>query len=187
MKIIETRYKGHRFRSRLEARWAVFFDALGLEWAYEPEGYQLHNGELYLPDFFLPDPGIFVEIKGTEPTASEIERCMWLSDGSGTAVLLVSGLPFEKPSTLFAWDLCDSSGGSYQTSVTMVWPASRAAEVITHDDSRVDRDRQLYLKFFTENPIDAHFEPFNTMRPPQKFAADAARSARFEHGQKGAR
>lgn len=30
MKAIETRYKGYRFRSRLEARWAVFFDALGL-------------------------------------------------------------------------------------------------------------------------------------------------------------
>ena len=28
-KAIETRYAGHRFRSRLEARWAVFFDALG--------------------------------------------------------------------------------------------------------------------------------------------------------------
>jgi hypothetical protein len=24
---IETVYRGHRFRSRLEARWAVFFDA----------------------------------------------------------------------------------------------------------------------------------------------------------------
>jgi hypothetical protein len=26
---IETRYRGFRFRSRLEARWAVFFDAAG--------------------------------------------------------------------------------------------------------------------------------------------------------------
>ena len=31
-KAIETKYKGFRFRSRLEARWAVFFDALGIEW-----------------------------------------------------------------------------------------------------------------------------------------------------------
>jgi hypothetical protein len=28
IKAIETSYKGYRFRSRLEARWAVFFDAL---------------------------------------------------------------------------------------------------------------------------------------------------------------
>lgn len=26
--VIETEYKGYRFRSRLEARWAVFFDTL---------------------------------------------------------------------------------------------------------------------------------------------------------------
>ncbi len=30
IKAIETRYKGYRFRSRLEARWAVFFDALSV-------------------------------------------------------------------------------------------------------------------------------------------------------------
>lgn len=32
IKPIETKYKGYRFRSRLEARWAVFFDALGISW-----------------------------------------------------------------------------------------------------------------------------------------------------------
>ena len=30
IKPIETVYNGYRFRSRLEARWAVFFDALGI-------------------------------------------------------------------------------------------------------------------------------------------------------------
>lgn len=50
---IETRYKGHRFRSRLEARWAVFFDALELKWEYEPQGYVV-AGTPYLPDFWLP-------------------------------------------------------------------------------------------------------------------------------------
>lgn len=35
---IETIYKGYRFRSRLEARWAVFMDACGADWEYEPEG-----------------------------------------------------------------------------------------------------------------------------------------------------
>ena len=50
MKPIETRAYGYRFRSRLEARWAVFFQTLGLQWEYEPEGFDL-GGELYLPDF----------------------------------------------------------------------------------------------------------------------------------------
>jgi len=35
LKAIETQYKGYRFRSRLEARWAVFFDSLEFTWTYE--------------------------------------------------------------------------------------------------------------------------------------------------------
>jgi hypothetical protein len=40
---IETLYRGYRFRSRLEARWAVFFDVAGIAWQYEPEGFDLTN------------------------------------------------------------------------------------------------------------------------------------------------
>ena len=73
---IETVYNGYRFRSRLEARWAVFFDALGIRYEYEKEGYELsdpRNGKVfqYLPDFYLPEENVFVEIKGTVPTDDE--------------------------------------------------------------------------------------------------------------------
>lgn len=51
IKPIETYYNGYRFRSRLEARWAVFFDALGVKYEYEPEGFDLGDGDYYLPDF----------------------------------------------------------------------------------------------------------------------------------------
>lgn len=70
IKPIETEYKGYRFRSRLEARWAVFFDAIGAEWEYEPEGFELYDGTRYLPDFLLHNvrgrgkEDIYVEIKG---------------------------------------------------------------------------------------------------------------------------
>jgi hypothetical protein len=71
IRTLETTYKGVRFRSRLEARWAVFFDAAHIAWEYEPEGYRLPDGTCYVPDFWLPgmlvmDPvryGIFVEVK----------------------------------------------------------------------------------------------------------------------------
>lgn len=43
IRAIDTKYKGYRFRSRLEARWAVFFDALGVRWEYEPEGFDLRD------------------------------------------------------------------------------------------------------------------------------------------------
>src|ERR1022692_1636793 len=32
-----TQYNGYRFRSRLEARWAVFFNALHIKYVYEKE------------------------------------------------------------------------------------------------------------------------------------------------------
>lgn len=54
---IETSYAGCRFRSRLEARWAVFFDHLGIEWEYEPQGFTTPAGR-YLPDFRIRVPQI---------------------------------------------------------------------------------------------------------------------------------
>lgn len=63
---IETTYKGCRFRSRLEARWAVFFDTVGIKWQYEPQGFQTEAGVRWLPDFFLPTTATWVEVKGSD-------------------------------------------------------------------------------------------------------------------------
>ena len=78
MKTIETYYGGYKFRSRLEARWAVFFDALHVPYQYEPEGYEL-EGVYYLPDFWLPQQECWVEIKGHEPTEEERKKVRLLS------------------------------------------------------------------------------------------------------------
>lgn len=74
IKAIETEYKGIKFKSKLEAHWAVFFDECGIVWEYEPEGFELDDGVRYLPDFLLhnvvtdiyhPEPeDIYVEVKG---------------------------------------------------------------------------------------------------------------------------
>jgi hypothetical protein len=64
---VETDYAGYRFRSRLEARWAVFLDAAGIRWEYEPEQYLVsyrHRVRKWIPDFELPALGQFVEVKG---------------------------------------------------------------------------------------------------------------------------
>jgi hypothetical protein len=68
IKAIETRYKGYRFRSRLEARWAVFFETLGIGWEYEKEGFVLQDGTYYLPDFYIPHLNLWVEIKPALPS-----------------------------------------------------------------------------------------------------------------------
>ena len=73
MQAIETEYRGYKFRSRLEARWAVFFDEIGARWEYEPEGFVLEDGTKYLPDFLLhgvrgrgaaKNGDIYIEVKG---------------------------------------------------------------------------------------------------------------------------
>jgi nucleoside 2-deoxyribosyltransferase len=65
IKAIETKYAGCRFRSRLEARWAVFFSELNIPWEYEPEGFQLADGVRYLPDFKIKTRwgAVWIEIK----------------------------------------------------------------------------------------------------------------------------
>jgi hypothetical protein len=45
---IPTKYAACQFRSRLEAKWAAFFDLCGWKWQYEPVDL---NG--YIPDFVL--------------------------------------------------------------------------------------------------------------------------------------
>jgi len=66
IKSIDTFYNGNYFRSRMEARWAVFFDACGIKYEYEPEGFDLGNGFKYLPDFYLPQFFCYVEVKPQE-------------------------------------------------------------------------------------------------------------------------
>jgi hypothetical protein len=70
---IETCYRGNRFRSRLEARWAVAFDHMGLWWDYEPEGFELPSGLRYLPDFRvrLTRFDLWVEVK---PTGGDVTK-----------------------------------------------------------------------------------------------------------------
>ena len=98
MKVIETIYNGYRFRSRLEARWAVFFDALGVEYQYEPEGYELGDGIRYLPDFWLPKQNCWIEIKGEEPTPEEFNKGHRLAVLTEKNLYILSGgirLPHE--------------------------------------------------------------------------------------------
>lgn len=187
IRAIETHYKGYRFRSRLEARWAVFFDALGLSWNYEPEGYVLPSGDLYLPDFYINDCEIFVEIKGGFPSESEFNKCRELADGTGKAVLLTYGMPYENPSYLNCWDMSDGSAGSSQWWVTFGYPRSCATWIICHD--RISEDRDLFLNTEFGNMIYnrtyEQFSPINEISLAYEKAIIAARSARFEHGERG--
>lgn len=72
---LPTTYDGIKYRSRTEARWAYFWDQLGIKCRYEDQGF-LTDGSAYLPDFavFAAGGTIWAEIKPD-----------WLTDEQGIA------------------------------------------------------------------------------------------------------
>ncbi len=140
IKPIETHYKGYRFRSRLEARWATFFDALGLSWEYEKEGFDL-DGKYYLPDFWLPQARMWAEVKGETFTSEEKALCAALASQTRCCVLMLAGVPDYKPYPFYGAD------GIEERTSCSPW----------------EEDQQRWMD-----------------------AVNAARSARFEHGENSA-
>lgn len=61
---IETIYKGIKFRSKLETKIAFFLDCLNIKWEYDPKTFLLSNGICYIPDFYLTELKIWIEVKG---------------------------------------------------------------------------------------------------------------------------
>lgn len=165
LKAIETKYQGCRFRSRLEARWAVFWDALGVPWSYEPEGYDL-DGVLYLPDFWLPTQQMWVEIKGNTPTLEERHKALLLAREG------------EHPVVIFSGSIaCGVLGGvavpSGFTPDAFVWgECSRCQEVNLID-----------LDCFRQICCCGGVRLYRLSSTRLRAAYDAARSARFEHGE----
>jgi hypothetical protein len=103
IKALETEYAGHKFRSRLEARWAMFFDEIGIKWEYEPQGYKLTNGECYLPDFWLPkfndkEGGTYVEVK---PEGGDFTKAFKFAEDKNAFMLAAEGPPSLRSFDLF--------------------------------------------------------------------------------------
>lgn len=212
IKAIETEYNGYRFRSRLEARWAVFFDNARIKYEYEPEGFELSCGK-YLPDFFLPDFDIYVEIKPFDRTVVKCvgdnnkweQKCATFRDETGHAILLCYGEPAEDIwKELFAFYTTDSGGGcadfdalfrEINGEVFLVALDLRRDGVVytreTYEKS------PLVLSLFESFKIDETFA-FRSYEGDKRnydlfdknandvlnVARKAARQARFEHGEK---
>jgi hypothetical protein len=92
---IPTLYRGRMYRSRLEARWAAFFDRLG--WAYEYEPFDLGA---WSPDFLLTSPmEVLVEVKPIEHLDKEVTAKM-LDATNGENLLLTRVAPVDVSSFL---------------------------------------------------------------------------------------
>jgi hypothetical protein len=95
IKAIPTLYRGTQFRSRLEARWAIFFDLCRIPWEYEPVKINTGYGN-YIPDFRIglgeSTEKSFVEIKGIAPTESQFERLEVASEDQGAGFLIFGSI-----------------------------------------------------------------------------------------------
>lgn len=177
IKPIETHYAGCRFRSRLEARWAVFFDTLGVAWEYERQGLEV-NGKSYLPDFWLPNEQMHIEVKGDASTLNP-NLLLELAEGSPDRFRLLVLGPVPEPSS-----------PHLHTLVTNGWylrmPAHFASVFLIHRNGLL---KPVQVHFGTLEPAwpIVEGEPFWPMPPYAEVQAayTAARSARFEHGERG--
>lgn len=201
MNAIETRYKGYRFRSRLEARWAVFFDELGIGYEYEPEGFCTSDGTKYLPDFYLTFEHVYVEVKGKRYGAmDELHKAFrWVKE-SGEKLLILSDVPYNQNCSVW-WFPCayyhplwQGVFGSYGTFlsnddmlpqfVTNYVPSRDYLPQLTQYDPL-----SPWLDCVNDMDVDYQGNNFTVRRSYDcdrvSFALAKARGIRFEHGEQG--
>lgn len=203
IKPIETYYNGYRFRSRLEARWAVFFDVMGIKYEYEPEGFEA-DGVKYLPDFYLPEADRWIEIKGKKLTMEDIEKCSRFceaQDKDGVKFTVFIGQPSDliigikpnkdKQTVSYTTNLNEArivgvAGYSYQ------WKNYDVVDVFQGERSEkrhVDEDPIRFMNpDLCEEDIPTRFMQMiwwdGTVKKENLIkAALVSRRARFEHGE----
>lgn len=205
-KPIQTRYAGCHFRSRLEARYAVFFDRLGIQWEYEPEGYATPDG-WYLPDFLLHlhRPVLF-EVKPLSEIGQKDDRWWGASRAAGARLIAAYGLPqhpdlppgeqspiggraadplvnghynlFDGTGELDSWDNCYAF-------CACPWCGSIGIEFDGRGARVCGYERHGLTFQQAEQQVGHYDKAYSYNHPAIVYAYTAARSARFEHGQRG--
>lgn len=175
IKAIETAYGGVRYRSRLEARWAVFMDAVDVVHEYEPERFQLPGGGTYLPDFKTA-AGAYIEVKGAE---HNLDKPYLIRAASVLGHLSILGPIPSCRAGIPGRTVLVSDGDGNVDSVRMM--------LAWHDYRKVRECERISTR-----PVEAMSATgWLTVRPVGgacrgKCPYDAARGARFEHGESGA-
>jgi len=157
MKAINTHFDNLYFRSRLEARWAVYFKSLGIEYVYEMEGYNF-DGFNYLPDFYFPKYDFYGEVKHKHFGDVDAERWNSFVTNIKKPLIIFDGTPNAKPLKSLFWE----------------------GEILTEYQTIpfADLMKTSFGYFFYAGGYEdfAQFEPY-------KGAVSKARKARFEHGE----
>ncbi len=97
---IPTFYEGYVFRSRLEVWWAYTLDEVEVPWLYEYKVFETPKGA-YLPDFYLPEQDIWLEIKPLRPNEDEVAKLVSVSEQVDGKCYFTIGFPrFDGPLNL---------------------------------------------------------------------------------------
>lgn len=198
MKAIETTYNGYKFRSRLEARWAVFFDTAGIRYLYEDEGYILQpdiNPTPYLPDFYFPDYGAYGEVKGDYSLLDWgllTDAVEWgnglpgiyqsdeAKNGKVPVLILLGQIPQVKTSIPIHFMVYHNEGGCLGTvdfNKSVINP-DFCGEGLAWE---APKDTDYWQGIFNGDYIRIE----GTLSPKVQAAYRKARQARFEHGENG--
>lgn len=170
-----TQYNGYRFRSRLEARWAVFFNALHIKYVYEKEGYDLGDAGRYLPDFWLPavtlrdalTPGVWAEVKSEYPDKADEAKYHKLAEKTGRPLVLLCGAEVDNRSFF-------QFGCGWDTDMAFVQCATPSCGHI-----KVEYGLESSYRTCPKCGKEA-----DASTNAIKRAIKAARSGRFEHGER---
>ena len=207
---IQTTYQGYKFRSRLEARWAVFFDALGLKWEYEPEGFQLPGGLQYLPDFRVTSPTGLVQWYEIKPAGGSSLKFDAFSEALHTshklnpearpvhAQLLAANDPLDWFAAVeairysgYRCPVCPRCGAlSDHLTVEYCWPDVHidcyACDCDTPDGGGHPIEQGVLGAVWPHKGVVAMARTeWDKCLRNARVAATAARAARFEHGESG--
>tara|TARA_R100001443_G_scaffold65698_2_gene74923 strand:- start:920 stop:1465 length:546 start_codon:yes stop_codon:yes gene_type:complete len=180
IKSIETYYKGYLCRSRTEARWLVAFDKAGIQYEYEPEGFDLALVGKYLPDFYLPQVDMYAEVKGKKFTLKELKKARALADYEEKSVLLLDGAPSRKG----YWAICPyNCWGAFEIKYE--------DEIFNILDFDIFEEHEYWLhegRFFSATGTGMDSFPSSHSNgysdESDSIAVRKSRSARFEHYRK---
>lgn len=110
-------HEGYRLRSYTELLWARALDAAEIFYLYEPDLVAIQGG-CYLPDFYLPHVGSYIEVKGKQPTQEEIRKADEVMDRTGREVFFLIGQPQSDAEGLYNCGLMTRGANGWNSNIS---------------------------------------------------------------------
>jgi hypothetical protein len=172
----ETVYCGKVFKNRLAVRWAVYFDVIGIEYEYASKEINLQGRKL-VPDFWLPQVGMYAYVKNRQFANSEISSIDDIVMETNCPVLMLVGAPSYGAYNAKLDYTIDSDGDSVLKGVCTVDYVVNGYHNYLWNENRFFRDAELDFAPSEENK-ENFLSMFNDGRTEK--AVNKAKSYKFK-------